>query len=194
MYFTGISISSLVASAVLFTKFSTAQTSGNNLTIQLYPNPSDPPDFAYDFNVAFSASCSAAQQDAILATMNNVAGLADRVKLWRTDAFHDWDDEVYYWFGSKTKANEQWIKSKTSRSTSFIVSWSYVLIALSDNFLRLSTAMKNRQHGSAWINTWLYISCGFNQGISALTCNSLNNNFNFNNNYGWFRVWVSLVA
>ena len=192
MYFIPISISTLVALAVLFTKYTTAQTNGSNLTVQLYPNPSDPPNFAYDFNVAFTSSCSSVQQKDILATMNNVAGLADRVKLWETDLLHDWDDEVFYWFGSKTRQNDQWIKSKTSRSTSFLVLWSYVLTALSDNFLRLSAAMKNRK--SAWINTWLYISCGPNQGKPALTCNPLNNNFNFNNNYGFFRVWVSLVA
>lgn len=194
MYFTRISISTLVALAALFTKYSTAQTNSSNLTVQLYPNPSDTPNFAYDFNVAFTSSCSADQQAAILATMNNVAGLADRAKLWETDTFHDWDDEVWYWFGNNARKNDKWIKSKASRSTSFLVSGGYVLIALSDNFLRLSTAMKNRKHGSAWINTWLYISCGPNQGVRALTCNPLNNNFNFNNNYGYFRVWVSIVA
>ena len=192
MYFTRISISTLVALAVLFTRYSTAQTTSSNLTAQGYPNPSDPPDFAYNFKVSFDISCSAAQAEVILATMNNIAGLADRVKLWETDLFHDWNDEVEYWFGDKAKQNDQWIKSKTSTITSFLVSSSYVLMALSDNFLRLSAAMKQRK--DAWINTYLYISCSYNQGYLALQCNSLNNHFNFNNNYGYFRVWVSLVV
>ena len=56
----------------------------------------------------------------------------------------------------------------------------------------MSAALKT--HRTGWINTWLYISCGYNQGIPALSCNSWNNVFNFNNNYGFFRRWVSLLA
>ena len=122
MYSIRTSFSTLLALTVVFTKYSAAQTNSSNLTVQLYPNPSDTPNFEYDFNVDFTSICTADQRAAILVTMNNVAGLADRVKLWETDAFHDWDDEVFYWFGYEARKNDKWIKSTTARSTSFLVS------------------------------------------------------------------------
>lgn len=188
MYSLRASLSTL-ALTILYANYGAGQVAGNNLTAQWKPSPTDKPDFQYNFNVQFTSSCTADQQAAILVTMNNVAGLADRVQLWEGDAFHDWQDEVDYWFGSKSATYDTWIKSKAPSSTPFILSWGCVLIARPDNFLRMSTAVKSRKDG--WINTWLYISCGPNQGVPALTCNSLNNFFNFNNRYGYFRRWVS---
>lgn len=168
MYSLRASLSTL-ALIILYANYGAGQVAGNNLTAQWKPSPTDKPDFQYNFNVQFTSSCTADQQAAILVTMNNVAGLADRVQLWEGDAFHDWQDEVDYWFGSKSATYDTWIKN---------------------NFLRMSTAVKSRKDG--WINTWLYISCGPNQGVPALTCNSLNNFFNFNNRYGYFRRWDTI--
>lgn len=119
---------SAFALAVIFAKQATAQTAaanltahrlvdilageGGNPTIQLQPNPTDKPDFQYDFNIRFSSSCTADQQGAIAVTMLHIAGLADRAEMWMTDEFHDWQDEVDYWFGADSAKNVEYIKSR----------------------------------------------------------------------------------
>ena len=65
------------------------EAQGGNPNIQSKPNPTDPPNFQYNFNAQFHSSCSLDQREAILFTVKNIAGLADRVQLWETDAFHD---------------------------------------------------------------------------------------------------------
>lgn len=66
----------------------------------------------------------------------------------------------------------------------------HVLIALLDNFRRLSAAVKTRK--TAWINTWLYISCDQDQGFPALRCSG--RPLSIVANEGFFRYWVSLLA
>lgn len=57
-----------------------------------------------------------------------------------------------------------------------------------DNFLRVSTAIKQRKDG--WINTWVYVGCNYRWTKPVIACTSLNNIFAFSNNYGYFRRWV----
>ena len=88
------------------------ETQGGNPNIQSKPNPTDPPNFQYNFNAQFHSSCTLDQREAILFTVKNIAGLADRVQLWETDAFHDWQDEVSYWFGDDSAKYDTYIKSE----------------------------------------------------------------------------------
>lgn len=86
-----------------------------NASIQSNPDPSDPPDFNHNFKLVFDGgSCSSYQRAVIQATMKNIAGLADRGRLWGNDDFHDWQDEVDYWFGQDSSRNYKWIQSKTT--------------------------------------------------------------------------------
>lgn len=168
MHSTSASFSTL-ALTVLFATYGAAQNASSNLTAQWKPSPTEKPDFQYTFDVRFTADCSATQQEEILTSMNNVAGLADRAQLWEVDVFHNWQNEVDYWFGDGSALNDDWIKN---------------------NFLRMSAAIKARK--DAWINTYLYVSCGFNQGIQDITCGPKTNYFNFNNDFGFFRRWDTI--
>lgn len=156
---------------------------GGNPNIQSKPNPTDPPNFQYKFNAQFHSSCTVDQRETILTTVKNVAGLADRVQLWETDIFHDWQDEVSYWFGDDSAKYNTYIKSEAPQKLHFPIV-GIRTEALSDNFLRMSAAVEIAKTG--WINTWLYIGCGYNWGYGALTCNplGLNNVFNYGNNNG----------
>ena len=87
-------------------------SAANNVTVQFKPAPNDPPNFQYEFHVQYTSSCSKDQQKQISGTLQNILGLADRIKLWNSDAFHDWNNEVTYWFGDDAAKSAQWIKSK----------------------------------------------------------------------------------
>ena len=119
---------SVLALTVLFAKNVATQTAAANLTagklvnilsseggdptIQSQPNPFDKPNFKYSFNVQFTSSCDAYQQATVLKTMQNAAGLADRLKLWETDSFHSWQGEVDYWFTKDSVKYASYIKSQ----------------------------------------------------------------------------------
>lgn len=164
---------------------------GGNPNIQSKPNPTDPPSFQYPFNIQFHSSCTVDQREVIVTTLANIAGLADRVQLWETDVFHDWQNEVSYWFGDDSPKYDTYIKSEAPQKLRPPIV-GIRTEALSDNFLRMSRAVEIGKTG--WINTWVYIGCGYNWGVGALTCSQVNNWFNFGNIYGWLRYWVSLLA
>ena len=105
-----------LALVAVFAKNAIAQaTSATGISIASLPAPTDPPNFQYSFNVVFEGGqCSGSQQLEILNTMQNVAGLADRAKLWKTDPSHDRQDEVDYWFGSGSADRATWIKSNAA--------------------------------------------------------------------------------
>ena len=84
---------------------------GGDPTILSRPNPTDRPNFKYSFNVQFSKSCDANQRATVIQTMQNAAGLADRMKLWQTDSFHNWQNEVDYWFTKDSVKYNTYIKS-----------------------------------------------------------------------------------
>lgn len=88
--------------------------SPGNATILAEPVPTDTPVFNTDFKLSFDGGrCTEYQKGVILGTIKNVGGLARRGRLWENDAFHDWDDEVNYWFGPAGTNNYKWIYSKT---------------------------------------------------------------------------------
>ena len=76
------------------------------------PNPGTTPKFDYNFNIIFKGGkCTTSQRETILGTMADIAGLSDRVRLWETDDFHNWQPEVNYWFGDDPHSQHAWIKS-----------------------------------------------------------------------------------
>ena len=76
--------------------------------------------FDQDFNVIFEGGqCSLSQRAKILDTMKWIAASSDNIKLWKNDAFHDWQPEVTYWFGSRSASYEQPIKSNAIRYQTF---------------------------------------------------------------------------
>lgn len=127
---------------------------------------------------------------------------ADRVQLWKNDAFtNKWSNDMNNWMGKGSGNNEAYIKSTYPRCE-FDPSDLVGLIHALDNFLRLSAAIKpfykkgsNGQYlnngGDVWINTYLYVGCGYNWGYSALSCwNGKTGGIMANNNYGFFSQWV----
>ena len=84
---------------------------GGDPTIQSRPDPTDRPNFKYSFNVRFHSSCNANQRTIVSKTMQNAAGLADTMRLWQTDVFHDWQNEVDYWFTKDSVKYSTYIKS-----------------------------------------------------------------------------------
>ena len=90
-----------------------SKQSPGNASILAEPGPNDPPNFNTDFKLTFDGGrCTDYQKGVILATVKNVGGLARRGRFWENDAFHDWDDEVNYWFGPAGTNNYKWIHSK----------------------------------------------------------------------------------
>lgn len=169
---------------------------------QALPNPTDSPTYPYTFQLRFDISCTSQQRQTLRRNFNNAAGLADRVKLWKTDAFHNWSNDMNNWMGKGSGDNVAYIKS-TYPNREFDVSDSVGLISVPDNFLRLSAAIKpfNKKDsngnylnngGDVWINTYLYVGCGYNWGYYALNCwNGQTGGIMAQNNYGFFSRWVS---
>ena len=76
------------------------------------PAATESPKFDYTFELIFKGGkCTVAQQRKLRVIFNNVAGLADRVELWKKDAFFEWSDDVDNWFGSDSSKNVAYIKS-----------------------------------------------------------------------------------
>lgn len=109
------SLKALACIALFASNAAAVNNSSSGVVIEAIPNPTATPNFQYRFNVNFKGGkCSAWQQAEIRKTMNNVAGLADRAKLWEDDAFHDWQKEVNYWFGTGSASHDTWIKSNAT--------------------------------------------------------------------------------
>ena len=180
----------------------TASTAANNVSGQGLPNPTDSPSYPYTFQLRFHKTCTSQQQETLRKNFNNAAGLADRViELWKSDAFHDWSNDMNNWMGKGSGDNVAYIKS-TYPHREFDISDSVGLIPALDNFLRLSAAIKpfyNKDSkgnylnngGDVWINTYLYVGCGYNWGYYDLGCwNGKTGGIMAKNNYGFFRQWV----
>ena len=94
-----------------------SQQNPGNASILAKPSPTDTPVFNGVFKLTFDGGrCSESQKKIILATVKNLGGLARRGGLWKNDNFHDWDDEVNYWFGPEGTNNYKWISSKPTPS------------------------------------------------------------------------------
>ena len=107
-----LSFINTLAFIALFARYATTLTGNSSVSPNEFPKPDDPPKFDYNCNVVFKdGQCSGSQQDTIVDTMNNIAGLSDRVKLWKEDIFHDWRPEVNYWFGEDSVLHATHIKS-----------------------------------------------------------------------------------
>ena len=90
----------------------------SEVTIAGLPAPTDKPKFEYVFDMRFSGGrCTNDQQSKIRTVMKNVAGLADRGRLWKQDAFHKWQSDMVHWLGRNVDANEAWIKSASAMQT-----------------------------------------------------------------------------
>ena len=75
------------------------------------PNPTESPVFDYVFQLNFGGGqCSYDQQERLREVFNNMAGLADRIQLWKTDAFFEWSNDINNWLGSGSSNNEAYIK------------------------------------------------------------------------------------
>ena len=122
MRFTSVSFA-IQALVLLLARHGAAQTAAgnvsaaNNITIQSKPAPNDPPNFRYALHVQYTSSCSIDQQDQIHLTVRNIYGLSDRIRIWDNDAFHNWDNEVTYWFGDDAAKSAEWIRSKVPSDT-----------------------------------------------------------------------------
>ncbi|MCJ1279684.1 hypothetical protein MMC21_007508 [Puttea exsequens] len=147
------------------------------------PAATESPKFDYTFELIFKGGkCTVAQQRKLRVIFNNVAGLADRVELWKKDAFFEWSDDVDNWFGSDSSKNVAYIKN---------------------NFLRLSAAVKpfnqrktdgkwNNNGGNGWINTYLYVGCNYDWGWgTSLSCTN-RQGVNANNHYGFLNRWDNI--
>ena len=110
----------ILALTLLLARHGAAQTAANNVTVQSKPAPNDPPNFRYALHVQYTSSCSADQQDQIHLTVRNIYGLSDRIRLWDNDAFHNWDNEVTYWFGDDAAKSADWIRSTLPSNTLFV--------------------------------------------------------------------------
>ena len=78
------------------------------------PNPKTPPNFEYTFELHFEGGrCTQDQQEKLRVVLNNVAGVADRGKLWMDDALHSWERDVMNWMGSRAGAFEKAIHRNT---------------------------------------------------------------------------------
>ena len=85
---------SRLAFVSLFSKYGAAEAAMDKLTAHWKQGRTKTPNFQYNFNAQLTSSCSVDLQADDLVTMNNVAELAHRIELWKTDAFHNWEDEV----------------------------------------------------------------------------------------------------
>lgn len=87
-------------------------------TLAGLPNPTESHVFGYKFRLNFGGGkCSTSQQNQLREVFNNMAGLADRVQLWKSDAFFDWSNDVNNWLGSDSGKSEAYIKSIYLRPT-----------------------------------------------------------------------------
>lgn len=89
----------------------TASTVATDVSGQALPNPTDSPTFPYTFQLRFDRTCTSQQQETLRTNFYNAAGLADRVKLWKTDAFHNWSNDMNKWLGKGSGDNVAYIKS-----------------------------------------------------------------------------------
>ena len=92
-----------------------------NATLAGLPDPTESPVFGYKFQLNFGGGkCSVPHQNKLRKVFNNMAGLADRIQLWRTDAFFDWSNDVNNWLGSDSGKSEAYIKSMYLGPTLFV--------------------------------------------------------------------------
>ena len=104
----------LMAFIALFSLFSTpalAQAS-SSVVAQALPNPTADPKFDYNFKISFEGGkCSQEQRVEIVGALQNAANIYDRLSYWGKEFFHEWHDEIDYWFGDNPETQEKYIKS-----------------------------------------------------------------------------------
>ena len=171
------------------------------VSAQSFPSPTDDPTYPYTFQLRFHQSCTPNQQVTLRRSFYYAAGIADRVQLWNNDPFHKWANDMNNWMGKGSSDNFAYIKS-TYPHREFDASDLVGLNPALDNFLRLSAAIKLfykkdskgnylNNGGNVWINTYLYVGCGYNWGYGQLNCwNGRTGGIMAINNYRFIHRWV----